>query len=217
MLNLLNNVLEVPWVPKFLSVWAPHCPSSTWVLLLLECPSARGPFKCSRASSARVPDCLECPRVSKCPLSVPVLECLECPSALGVPFECPPSAEVLFVCSLSALWVPKWPLSAPLVINFYNIIGHGLLNSFVEFFVKFFNIYYFCFLGNKMCRFYHFLRTVYKSFKEGSITFLKNLVRFQKTKNDGLQSSLLSKILCYSVNVQFCYCSFRIIEFSLIF
>ena len=51
----------------------------------------------------------------------------------------------------------------------------------------------FCFLGNKMRKFYHVLQARYKLFKEVSKTFLKYFVKFQKTKYDGLQSSLLSK------------------------
>ena len=134
MLNLLNNVPGVPWVPKCLSTplpfeylsalapWVPECPRALQVLEGL---------KCSSAWLSWVPACAQ------------------------VPFECH-SAWVPWVpkCPWSALWMSPecWsafclllecPLSAPLVINFNNIIGHGLLNSFVELFAKFFNIYYF--------------------------------------------------------------------------
>ena len=52
----------------------------------------------------------------------------------------------------------------------------------------------FCFLGNKMCKFYHVLLPRYKSFKEVSKKFLKYFVKFQKFKHDRLQSSLLSNV-----------------------
>ena len=50
-------------------------------------------------------------------------------------------------------------------------------------------------LENKICNFYHVLLARYKSFIEVSKTFLKYFVKFQKTKYDGLQSTLLSKIV----------------------
>ena len=121
-----------------------------------------------------------------------VPKCFECSSALRVPkyTECPSTLGVTLECPLRALRVKK----------ISNITGNGILNSFIEFFFKFseymfyITVIAFCFLGNKVCKFYHVLLPRYKSFKEVSKNFLKYFVKFQKFKHDRLQSSLLSNV-----------------------
>ena len=123
-------------VPKRLSAWVSECPRD---LRVAQCSSAWVP-KCPSILCAWVPKCLSSARVP---------QVLECPSsALRVSLECP----------LSTLWVKKA----------YNITGTGLLNSFIEF-LKTFSEYifyiipiFFCFLGNKMHKLYHFLLARYR-------------------------------------------------------
>ena len=127
----------------------PECPStlrvlecwSAWVPKSFEFPSPKAPFECPIASSAQVPESSVCPW-----------------STLGVLFQCS-----------GALWVPlESPLSALQVKKVCNIIWNCFLNSFIEFFETFSEyIFYiilivFCFLGNKMCKFYHVLLTRYR-------------------------------------------------------
>ena len=144
-------------------------------------------LKCSSALSAAVP---------KFSLSVRVPEVLMCPSALRVLFEC-----------LRVLSDPDCPLSFQMPYEGSSSkkalqhTGNELLNSFIEFLKKFseYMLYItaivFYLLENNICNFYHVLLARYKSFIEVSKTFLKYFVKFQKTKYDGLQSTLLSNIV----------------------
>ena len=122
-------------VPKRLSAWVSECLSAQ---VTFEWPSAQVP----ECQSAQISYVSECPSAFRMP------ECLKCLSALWVSLEC----------LLSALWVKKA----------YNITGTGLLNSFIEF-LKTFSEYifyiipiFFCFLGNKMHKLYHFLLARYR-------------------------------------------------------
>ena len=148
-------------------------------------------LECQSTSSARV---------SKCPgtLSVQVPECFlsvwlrECPSA-RVLFECPSvfCAQVPLECPWRALSVKK----------VCTITENVVINSFLEFlknfseYIFYITLILFYILGNKMCEFYQLLPVRYNHSKGVSKTSLKYFMKFQKTKYDGLQSSLLSKIV----------------------
>ena len=145
-------------------------------------------FKCPTASSARVPKCPSAlsARELKYPLSAQMPQVLASRSpwvstcawnALRVPIEWLSALWVTH--EMSALWVPKCPLSALLVKKVCSITGNGLHNSFIESFKNLSEYMFciivivFCFLGNKICKFCHVLLVRYKSLKELSKTFVK--------------------------------------------
>ena len=129
------------------------------------------------------------PRVPECPSAL-VPQCLECKSA-HVSLECPSnsstrvpwvsvespmSTQVSFECSSSK----KETLLEIDSID-CNITGNRLLNSFIEFlknfseYVFYITVIVFCFLGNKMCKFYHVLLARYnhsKGFQKLSLNIL---------------------------------------------
>ena len=143
-----------------------------------ECPSSARVPKCPSTLSAWVPKC-----PSAWSTQMPWVP--ECPSSLRVP-EYP-----------SALWMPNFPLSAIRVKNVWNITRNRLANNFIEFLKTFQNTTFyitlivFNFLGNMMYKFYHILLSRYNNTK-GFQKFSVNIVKFQKTKYDGVRSSLLS-------------------------
>ena len=148
--------------------------------------------------------CVSAHHVQKC-FSTQVVKCLECLSVqvLWVR-KCPCKTLGVSKCLWSTLWVTKCPFSALQVKKIVcNITGNEILNSFIEFlkhfseYVFYITLIVFCFLGNKMCKFYHVL-----------------LFRYKHSK--GLQ---LQVYYCnyYSCSVRFYYCSCRVIEPSLIF
>ena len=166
-LNLLNERHPVPALSNYPSAWA-LASLSAQVPKCLQDLSVQVSFKCQSTSSARVP------------------ECFECPNAVWVSLECP----------WDVLQVLKWPLSAPLVSFVYpsvlwmffrvkkvsNITGNALLNRFVVIFKKFSEyIFYitlivFYFLRDKMRKFYHILIATCnhsKGFKNFPSTFYK--------------------------------------------
>ena len=123
---------RVPWVPK--------CPSSAQVV---ECLSTQLSFERPSALSARV---TKFPRVT---------DFLECPTALVLPLKCPlgchPSVQESFECTsmpfycfsckkaLQHYW--KWSK------DFKKLFRINVLHKLIVF----------CFLRNKMCKFYHVL------------------------------------------------------------
>ena len=132
-------------------------------------------FKCLDCPSAQVPECLSVLRVFEW-LSCQVLQRPECRSGqVHQVHECfsALSSQVLLKCfwkdlgvpkcSWSALWVPKCSLNALQIKRVSNITGNELHNSFIEHFKKslqyvfYITLIVFCFLRNKMCKFFHFL------------------------------------------------------------
>ena len=127
------------------------------------------PKNISSVLSAQVS--FECPSPSsaKCPSAM---------SALSLPFKCS-----------SPIWVlVKWK-------NVRNINGNGLPNSFINFLKNFLTLV-FCFLENKMCKFYCILLAKHKSFREVSKTFLNYFVKFQKNCliTIGVYSSIITVV-----------------------
>ena len=164
------------------SAWVSKWTSNARLPQVLECPSAQVHWVTESSSTLWVPKCLKCLSPDR----------LEYPSALGMPLEHLLSDYVPFEWPMSALWVPKCPLSALRVKKVCSITGNGLHNSFIESFKNLSEYMFciivivFCFLGNKICKFCHVLLARYKSLKELSKTFVKYFE---------LQSSLLRKII----------------------
>ena len=181
-ISLLSKVLGVLRVPKYPSVWVFDGPNTEVprVSEYLKCPSVQVPWYLECPSARVLFECLIA-WVPKCPSALRVPECILCPSAVGVSLECPWRAlSVKKVCTITE-----------------NVV----INSFLEFlknfseYVFYITLIVFYFLGNKMCEFYQLLPVQYNHSKGVSKTSLKYFMKFQKTKYDGLQSSLLSKIV----------------------
>ena len=157
---------------KFLSSWVPKCPSS-----------------------AQVPKCL----------SVQVHKCFECLRALGMPLEClwgahffslwEPQCPSAVRMPLECFWSSQFPLECSTSKKKSATLQQNLAKNFSGY--KFYmTLLAVSFLGNKICKFCLVLpATCNQSFKRISKTFLKYFAKFQKTKYNGVRSSLLSKIV----------------------